>query len=62
MNAVDAGFDDQLALTAELVKFPSVRGADASSFARPGTGGRAGKIATFVLEQCDFSGLRTPRP
>jgi acetylornithine deacetylase len=28
MKAVDAGFDDQVALTAELVKFPSVRGAE----------------------------------
>ncbi len=28
MNAVDAGFDEQVALTAELVKFPSVRGAE----------------------------------
>ena len=28
MKAVDAGFDDQIALTAELVKFPSVRGAE----------------------------------
>lgn len=28
MRAVDQGFDDQVALTAELVKFPSVRGAE----------------------------------
>jgi acetylornithine deacetylase len=28
MKAVDDGFDDQVALTAELVKFPSVRGAE----------------------------------
>src|SRR5258708_6142251 len=28
MSAVDAGFDEQVALTAELVKFPSVRGAE----------------------------------
>src|SRR5258708_19154393 len=28
MNSVDAGFDEQVALTAELVKFPSVRGAE----------------------------------
>jgi acetylornithine deacetylase len=28
MTAVDAGFDEQIALTAELVKFPSVRGAE----------------------------------
>lgn len=28
MNAVDEGFDEQVALTAELVKFPSVRGAE----------------------------------
>ncbi len=27
-KAVDAGFDDQVALTSELVKFPSVRGAE----------------------------------
>jgi acetylornithine deacetylase len=27
-KAVDAGFDDEIALTAELVKFPSVRGAE----------------------------------
>jgi len=28
LKAVDAGFDEQIALTAELVKFPSVRGAE----------------------------------
>jgi acetylornithine deacetylase len=28
MDSVDRGFDDQVALTAELVKFPSVRGAE----------------------------------
>ena len=28
LNAVDDGFDEQIALTAELVKFPSVRGAE----------------------------------
>jgi acetylornithine deacetylase len=28
MNSVDDGFDEQVALTAELVKFPSVRGAE----------------------------------
>lgn len=28
MKAVDAGFDDQVALTSELIKFPSVRGAE----------------------------------
>ncbi len=28
MKAVDAGFDDQIELTAELVRFPSVRGAE----------------------------------
>jgi acetylornithine deacetylase len=28
MKAVDSGFDDQVALTSELVKFPSVRGAE----------------------------------
>src|SRR5258708_6611855 len=28
MKAVDNGFDEQVALTAELVKFPSVRGAE----------------------------------
>src|ERR1700688_923217 len=28
MKSVDAGFDEQVALTQELVKFPSVRGAE----------------------------------
>ncbi len=28
MHAVDAGFEDQIALTSELVRFPSVRGAE----------------------------------
>src|SRR3974377_1594961 len=28
MKAVDAGFDDQIELTAELVRFPSLRGAE----------------------------------
>src|SRR5437879_3495002 len=28
MKSVDAGFDEQVALTTELVKFPSVRGAE----------------------------------
>ena len=31
MHAVDDGFDEQVALTAELVKFPSVRGAEATA-------------------------------
>ena len=38
------------------------RGSDTGGLALPGTCGRAGKIATFALERCDFSWLKTPRP
>jgi acetylornithine deacetylase len=59
MNAVDAGFDEQIDFTAELVKFPSVRGAEqtAQDFMARELGARGYGVDRWKIELDDIAHL-----
>jgi acetylornithine deacetylase len=60
MKAVDAGFDDQIELTSELVRFPSVRGAEhtAQDFVAAEMRRRGLAVDRFQVKTEDIRGLR----
>jgi acetylornithine deacetylase len=60
MKAVDAGFDDQIELTTELVRFPSVRGAEhtAQDFVAAEMRRRGLAVDRFQVKIEDIRGLR----
>ncbi len=60
MKAIDAGFDDQIELTSELVRFPSVRGAEhtAQDFVAAEMRRRGLAVDRFQIKVEDIRGLQ----